>query len=146
MLGELLFEIKGRLTGSRIINVDEYKIEHSIIEEGKFRDIEITILGTFLTISTTIDKNETYVEGHGIINTKNGQDTATFIGYGIGRTKGQISGSFRGSVFWKSSSANGKLSSLNNKVGVFETKWLSLEILLKRFGNGNNNDNDSTIQ
>jgi hypothetical protein len=28
MLGELLFEIKGRLAGSRILNADEYKLEH----------------------------------------------------------------------------------------------------------------------
>lgn len=53
MLEELLFDIKGRLTGSRIVNANEYKVEHSIIEEGKFKDIEITILGTFLIIPTT---------------------------------------------------------------------------------------------
>jgi hypothetical protein len=47
MLGELLFEIKGRVTGSRILNADEYKIEYSITQEGKFKDIEITILGRF---------------------------------------------------------------------------------------------------
>ena len=34
MLGELLYEGKGRLAGSRILNVDEYKVEHSMIEEG----------------------------------------------------------------------------------------------------------------
>jgi hypothetical protein len=28
MLEELLFEIKGRLAGSRILNADEYKLEH----------------------------------------------------------------------------------------------------------------------
>ena len=37
MIGELLFEIKGRLTGSRILNTDEYKKEHSIAQEGKLR-------------------------------------------------------------------------------------------------------------
>jgi hypothetical protein len=122
MLGELLFEIKGRLTGSRILNADEYKVEHSITEEGKFKDIEITILGTFWTIPT-VDKKVTYVEGQGIITTKDGQDTATFRGYGIGNSKEQVGGSFRGSVFYKSSiSANGRLSSLNNKIGVFETE------------------------
>ena len=50
MLGELLYEGKGRLAGSRILNVDEYKIEHSMVEEGKIKDIEITMLGTFWTI------------------------------------------------------------------------------------------------
>ena len=47
-------------------------------------------------------------------------DTATFRGYGIGTSKGQVSVSTRGSVIYKSSSTNGKLSFLNNKIGVFE--------------------------
>jgi hypothetical protein len=37
MLGDLLFEIKVRLISSRIVNTDNKKLEHSIIEEGKFR-------------------------------------------------------------------------------------------------------------
>jgi hypothetical protein len=52
-----------------------------------------------LTIPTTTDKNVTYVEVQGIITTKDGKDTATFRGYGIGHSKGQICISFRGSVF-----------------------------------------------
>ena len=47
MLGELLYEGKGRLAGSRVLNVDEYKIEHTMIEAGKFKDVEIILLGTF---------------------------------------------------------------------------------------------------
>ena len=80
MLGELLFEIKGRVTGSRILNADEYKIEYSITQEGKFKDIEITILGRFWTIPTG-DKNIIYVEGQGIITTKDGDGTAIFRRY-----------------------------------------------------------------
>ena len=57
MLGELLFEIKGRLTGSRVLNADEYKVEHSITQEGKFKHIEITDIGTFWT--TPLDNNVT---------------------------------------------------------------------------------------
>lgn len=48
-----------------------------------------------MTIPTT-EKHVTYVEGQGIITTKDGEDTATFRGYGIGHSKGQISSSFRG--------------------------------------------------
>jgi hypothetical protein len=121
MLGDLLYEGKGKLVGSRVLNADEYKIEHSITEEGKFKDIEITEIGTFLTIPTS-DKNVIYVEGQGIITTKDGQDTATFRGYGIGHIKGGVRASFRGSVFYKTSSTNGRLSFLNNKIGVFETE------------------------
>ena len=122
MLGELLFEIKGRLTGSRILNAEEYKIEHSLTQEGNLKDIEIAILGAFWTIPT--GKNVIYGEGQGIITTREGgEDTATFRGYGIGHSKGQVSASFRGSVFYKSPiSTNGKLSFLNNKIGVFETE------------------------
>ena len=78
MLGELLYEGKGRRPGSRILNANEYKVEHSMIEEGKFKDIKITMLGTFWTIPA--GKNVTYVEGQGIITSKDCEDTATFRG------------------------------------------------------------------
>lgn len=41
-----------------------------------------------MTIPTT-EKHVTYVEGQGIITTKDGEDTATFRGYGIGHSKGR---------------------------------------------------------
>ena len=93
-----------------------------MIEEGKFKDVEITLLGTCWTIPA--GKNVTYVEGQGIITTKDGEDIATFRGYGIGNYRGQVSVSFRGSVIYKSSTSttNGKLSFLNNKIGVFESE------------------------
>ena len=118
----MLFEIKGRPTGSRILNAEEYKIEHSLTQEEKLKDIKITILGTCWKIPT--NKNVTYGEEQGIITTKEGgEDTATFRGYGIGHSKGQVGVSFRGSVFYKSSiSTKGKLYFLNNKIGVFETE------------------------
>ena len=53
----------------RVLNADEYKVEHSMIEEGKFKDIkdiESRILGQDLQIPA--GKNVTYVEGQGIIN------------------------------------------------------------------------------
>ena len=52
MLGDLIYEGKNRtITGSRVLNAEENKIEHSSIEEGRFKkDIQITILGTFGTI------------------------------------------------------------------------------------------------
>jgi hypothetical protein len=103
MIGDLLYEGKGKLVGLRLLNADEYKIEHTMLEEGKFKDIEITLIGTFWTIPA--GKNVTYVEGQGIITTKDGEDTATFRGYGIGNSRGQVSVSFRGSVIYKSSTS-----------------------------------------
>ena len=77
-----------------------------------------------LEIIPTGDKNIIYVEGQGIITTKDGDGTAIFRGYGIGTSKGQVDASFRGSVFYKSSliSTNGKLAFLNNKIGIFESE------------------------
>jgi hypothetical protein len=78
-------------------------------------------IGTFWTIPA--GKKVTYVKGQEIITIKDGEDTATFRGYGIGTSKGQVSVSYQGPVFYKSlSSTNGKLSFLNNKIGVFETE------------------------
>jgi hypothetical protein len=120
MLGELLYEGKGRVTGSRISNADEYKIEYAITKDGKCKDIETRAIVVFST--KTVDKKVVYGERQAIINTKDGEDTATWKSYGIGHSKGQVSASFRGSVFYKSSSisTNVKLVFLNNKVEVFE--------------------------
>jgi hypothetical protein len=49
MLGDLIYE--GNLdTDSRILNTEENKIEYNFTE-GRFKDIEIIILGTFWAIS-----------------------------------------------------------------------------------------------
>ena len=58
-----------------------------------------------------------YAEGQGVILTKDGE-MATWKGYGIGRYNGR-NRTDKGSVFFKTST-NGKLSFLNNKIGVFE--------------------------
>ncbi|MGD1836284.1 MAG: hypothetical protein ACPKPY_09420 [Nitrososphaeraceae archaeon] len=120
MLGDLIYEGKFRLTGSRVLDSEENKIEHNFTEEGRFKDIPITMLGTFWTVS--VGKNIVYGEGQHVITTKDGEDTATFRGYGIGRVNTQsTSTSYRGSFFYKTSS-NDKLAFLNNLVGIFEAE------------------------
>jgi hypothetical protein len=62
-----------------------------------------------------------YGEGQGIITAKDGQGMATWTGQGIGRFTSPGKISFRGSLFFSApSQSGGKLSSLNNLVGVFE--------------------------
>ncbi|MGD1836281.1 MAG: hypothetical protein ACPKQO_11240 [Nitrososphaeraceae archaeon] len=119
MLGDLVYEGKARITHARVLDTEKNKIEYNINSEGKFKDIDTTFLGTFWTVS--VDDNVVYGEGQHVITTKDGGETATFNGYGIGRSKGQSGSSFRGSNFYKTSS-NGKLAFLNNTVGVFETE------------------------
>lgn len=62
-----------------------------------------------------------YGQGQGVITTKDGKEMATWTGQGIGRFTSPGKMSFRGSLFFRTISANGgKLSFLNNLVGVFE--------------------------
>jgi hypothetical protein len=63
-------------------------------------------------------------EGYEIITSKDGQGMATWKGQGMGKFTGPGKVSFRGSIFLKEPSSidGGKLSNLNNLVGVFEYK------------------------
>lgn len=117
MLGELIYQGKGKITGTRVINVDENKVEHSAGGEGRLKDIDVTEIDTFWVIP--VGKNTLFGEGQGIITTKDDTETVTFKGYGVGRISESGKTSFRGTNFYKTSS-NEKLSFLNNMIGVFE--------------------------
>ena len=120
MLGDLIYEGKNKTTNSRVLNVDENKIEYTFTEEGKFKNIDITMLATFWTIP--VDKDVVYAEGQHIITTEDGQATANLRGYAIGRVNNELkSNSYRGSFFYKSSLKD-KLSFLNNMIGIFEAE------------------------
>ena len=41
MIGDLLYEGKGKLVGLRLLNADEYKIEHTMLEEGKLKILRL---------------------------------------------------------------------------------------------------------
>ena len=70
--------------------------------------------------------------------TSNGNEMAIYIAYGVGRFSGPGGRiSFRGSVYYRTSSTEGKLSSINNLVGVFEYGVMSLEAVGQKSGNGN---------
>jgi hypothetical protein len=59
-----------------------------------------------------------YGEAHGVATTKDGQEMAT---YTVGRFTSPGKIRFHGSVFYRTTPiSGGKLSSLNNMVGVFE--------------------------
>lgn len=58
----------------------------------------------------------------GIVFSKDGQGAASWTGQGVGRFTRPGNISFRGSLFYRTSSASegGKMSFLNNLIGVFE--------------------------
>jgi hypothetical protein len=110
-LGELIMEDRGKITGQRVLDVEMPKMETSFTMEGNYRGTPATDVGTYAAVLR--EGGVLYGEGQGIITTKDGQGMATWTG------PGKVS--FRGSLFFRtpSTSDGGKLSYLNNMVGVF---------------------------
>ena len=119
-LGELIEESTGKITGQRVLDVEIPKMETSFAMEGNYRGISCTDVGTYTSVLR--EGGVLYGEGQGIITTKDAQGMATWTGQGIGKFTAPGKVSFRGSIFLRtpSTSQGGKLSSLNNMVGVFE--------------------------
>jgi hypothetical protein len=122
MLGDQIGEVKGKITGQRVLGLEEgglAKIEYSFSANGTMKEVDITHMATFWTIPR--ENGVLYGEGQGVIITTDGSaEMATEIGHGIGRfTDGRKKVRFRGSFFYRASST-GKLAFLNNLVGLFE--------------------------
>lgn len=115
MLGEKIAELKGKITGNRVLSV-EYcpKIESSFQDVGKILDVDVTEIGTFWAIFK--EDGGLYGEGRGVLFT-NDREIISWTAYGIGKMKGKA-GMWRGSSFFNTSSE--KMARLNNTVGVFE--------------------------
>jgi hypothetical protein len=119
MLGELLTEFKGKVTGQRVLEVEPVVMETSVLTKGMIKGMQATETLTFVG-SQTNEGGVAHGKGKGVIMVGE-SEIATYTGEGIGRfgESGMIS--WRGSVFLRSAS-NGKLSSLNNVIGVFEAE------------------------
>jgi 5-keto 4-deoxyuronate isomerase len=117
MLGDLFYQAKGRITSKRVLDLEGPKIESSYFLEGKMRgEIEVVEIGTFTTIPTSDDTF--FVDGKDIVTVKGGNEIATVKAQGISKHK-DSSKIISGSNFYRSSKT-GKLSFLNNLVGVHE--------------------------
>src|SRR5215217_4992850 len=110
-LEELIEESRGKITGQRVLDVQVPKMETSFTMEGNYRGTPCTDVGTYA--AELREGGVLFGEGQGI---------ATWTGPGIGRFTGPGKVSFRGSLFFRipSTSEGGKLSYLNNMMGVFE--------------------------
>ena len=117
MLGDLFYEAKGRITSKRVLDLEGPKIESSYFLEGKMREIEVLEIGTFTSVP--ISDGVFFIEGKDIVTLKeNDDEMATVKAEGISKLKGS-SKVVSGSNFYRSSTT-GKLSFLNNLVGVHE--------------------------
>ena len=123
VLGELIEDESGKITGQRVLDVEGPKIENSFTMVGKYKEIEATDIGTYSSVMRQGAEVGAimYAEAQGVITAKNGQGMATYMAQGIGRFTSPGKARFHGSVFYRTTSTSGgNLSFLNNMVGVFE--------------------------
>ncbi len=125
MLGEQYLELSGRITGQRVLDVEGPTIETSVATKGTIRGVQVQEIITFVG-RPTAEKGVLHGVGQGVITTAasagGGEpEMVTYTGEGIGRISPSGSVKWRGSVFSRTSS-DGKLSFLNNMVGVFESE------------------------
>jgi hypothetical protein len=110
MLGEQFGEVKGKITGQRVVDLAGPSIETSITASGSLKGVQIKETLTFIGRPTN---SNGILHGKGIGAIMAGESE------GIGRIDSLKSVNYRGSLFFSTSSV-GKLASLNNLVGVFE--------------------------
>src|SRR3990172_10929538 len=113
MLGDLIGEMKGKVTGIRVL---ADRLESTVQGSGKVWGTDENEVETFT--STPRPDGSVLGEGQGLITTKDG-DMIMFKGQGIGipTGKGQAA-SFRGAIHYQTASQ--KFVKANRTVGVFE--------------------------
>jgi hypothetical protein len=117
MLGEKIGEEKGKVTTRRVLPNPGGgpKMETNLQTEATLLGVKAT---NTITYSAVLRPDGTlYGEGQGIAMSKEG-DVATWVGQGVGTIKKDGGASFRGAVYYQSSSP--KWSRLNNIALVFE--------------------------
>jgi hypothetical protein len=120
MVGELLFESKGKITGQRVLSVVNGipKLEISITGTGIFTgSLEVTETWTYWAIQRS--DGTSYGEGQGVIMTKDGSEVATATGRGEGKMTDLGKMRWPGAIFYSTNSTN-KLAFLNHLIGVNE--------------------------
>ena len=117
MLGELIGETTGKMSGQRVIDLEGPTIETNVSSMGTLKGVQVTETLTYVAGPTS--KGIIHGIGKGVINTKDGQ-IATFTGEGIGRFDSTGVLKWRGALFFHTNS-EGSLQFLDNMVGVFES-------------------------
>ncbi|MFZ0366893.1 MAG: hypothetical protein WAL21_04340 [Nitrososphaeraceae archaeon] len=121
MLGELIGETKGKISNRNVVSVEGPTIETTVASSGTLKGVQVNEILTY--VASPSSKGILHGIGKGVINTQDGE-IATFTGEGIGRFDASGLLTWRGAIFFHTSS-EGKLEFLNNKVGVFEAQVYS---------------------
>jgi hypothetical protein len=117
MLGEQIAELKGKMMGQRVLDSEGPTMETSISARGSVRGTQVNESLTYVARPTSV--GVLHGKGQGVIMAGD-SEMAAYTGEGMGRfTASGIK--WRGAIFYRTSST-GKLSFLNNVVGVFEAE------------------------
>ena len=117
MQGDKIGEESGKVTSQRVLPNPGGgpKMETSFQASGTLLGTGHTTTGTYASIVRP--DGTIYGEGQGIVISKDG-DMATWVGQGVGTIKKDGSVSYRGAIYYQTSSA--KWSRLNSVAAIFE--------------------------
>jgi hypothetical protein len=117
MIGEKIGEAAGKVTARRVLPNPGGgpKIETSFEATGKLLNVEFRETGTYWSVLRP--DGSLYGEGQGILFGKGGE-VATWVGQGVGTVKKEGSASYRGAVYYQTTSP--AWSRLNTIAAVFE--------------------------
>ena len=117
MLGEQFAELKGKMMGQRVLDSEGPTLETSVSARGSVKGTQVNETLTFVARPTSA--GVLHGKGHGVIMAGE-SDLVSNTGEGVGRltSSGTI---WHGAIFYRTSST-GKLSFLNDVVGLFEAE------------------------
>ena len=118
MLGNQIYEGKGKVTGHRVLETDIPKVEYSYTMQSRLKGIEITETGTY---TSTMRPDGTVLGEDKAIFMANDGSGSTATAQGIGRFTGPDKMSFRGFAIM-GSAGTGSLATLNSTVVAFEVE------------------------
>src|SRR5277367_2784759 len=115
MLGDLISETKGKRLVRRVLSVDPPTAEVSFEDSGHILGVPVTGMGTYTSIVAA--DGTIHGDGQGMNMTQDGE-AITWTGTGVGRFGPGGSVSYRGMLFFRTTSQ--KLARLNGACGAFE--------------------------
>jgi hypothetical protein len=115
MLGDKIGEVKGKRLVRRVISVEPLTAEVSFEDSGELFGIATAGIGSYTSVVRA--DGSVYGNGQGMITTVDGE-TVTWTGTGLGHFGPGGSVSYRGMLFFRTTSK--KLARLNNSCGAFE--------------------------
>ena len=117
MLGEQIGELKGKVTGQRVLNVEGPTMETNVSAKGTVKGTQVSVSLTY--VARPASSGILHGRGQGVIMAGD-SEMAAYTGEGVGRITA-YGIKWRAALFYRTSST-GRLASINNIVGVVEAE------------------------